>query len=269
MPYAHIGNDLKLYYEECLPQQSATAKSTPIIFLHGFTLDHRMWQPQAVFFKNKFHLILVDARGHGESAAPKTGYSRADRIEDLNKFVQTVGLSPFHLVGLSMGGSTGLGYIFKYPEKIKSLTLASTSVAGYKIGTKISRIDRMVKEKGLEKAREKWIQYAVDYYSEEHKAIKDCLRLMMLEHSGAPWLDEKRGKYPPPGNDLEKISSINAPVKIFAGSEDKIFEPLAHILCDKIPNCDISIFKGVGHMINMEAPDKFNKELEKFLSSIP
>ena len=270
MPYALIGNDIKLYYEEYIPQQSglATASITPIIFLHGFTLDHRMWQPQVDFLKNKHRLILVDARGHGKSSTPDTGYSRADRIEDLNNFVETLGISNFHLVGLSMGGSTAIGYIFKYPEKVRSLTLASTSAAGFKIGSKISRIDRMVKEKGLEKARGKWIQYAVNYYPEHRNEIKESLKLMMQEHSGAPWLDEKRGKYPLPKNDLERLYKIKAPVKIFAGSEDKIFEPLAHILCDKIPNCDVSIFEGIGHMINMESPERFNQELDEFLSSI-
>ena len=263
MPYADIGNDVKLYYEEYFPQQGSV--NTPLIFLHGFTLDRRMWQAQLDYFKDKYHIILVDAKGHGKSSAPKTGYSRADRIEDLRRFVEVLSLSPYHLVGLSMGGSTALGFSLLYPEKIKSLTLASTSATGYKVGPRISRIDQMVKEKGLEAARKKWIQYAVNYYSEEQKAIKDCLLLMMTEHSGAPWVDKKRGKYPPPENDLERVSSLKIPTKIFAGTEDKVFEPLAHILGGKIPNSFVSIFEGVGHMINMEEPERFNKELDEFL----
>ncbi len=266
MPYADIENDAKLFYEEYNPKNSGNA--TPVIFLHGFTLDHRMWEPQAHFFRDKYRLIFVDAKGHGKSSAPDTGYSRADRIEDLNNFINALGLESVHLVGLSMGGSTGLGYIFKYPEKVKSLTLASTSAAGYKIGPKISRIDKMVREKGLEIARKKWIQYAVNYYPEDQIEIKDSLKLMMQEHSGAPWLDRLRGKYPSPGNDLEKLPDIKVPVKIFAGSEDKIFEPLAHILGEKIPNSSVSIFEGVGHMINMEAPERFNIELGKFFATI-
>ncbi|MFH2049943.1 MAG: alpha/beta fold hydrolase [bacterium] len=263
MPYADIGNDVKLYYDEYLPQQGSIA--TPIVFLHGFTLDRRMWELQVEYFKDRCHLILIDAKGHGKSSAPESGYSRADRIEDLLRFVEVLNLDAYHLVGLSMGGSTALGYSLLYPEKIKSLTLASTSATGYKVGPRISRIDRMVKEQGLEAARKKWIQYAVNYYSDDQKAIKDSLRLMMTEHSGAPWMDKLRGKYPPPDNDLERISSLNIPTKIFAGTEDKVFEPLAHILGEKIPNSNISIFEGVGHMINMEEPERFNHELDEFL----
>ena len=263
MPYADIGNDVKLYYDEYIPQNGSVA--SPVIFLHGFTLDRRMWQAQLDFFKDKYHIILVDAKGHGKSSAPKTGYSRADRIEDLRRFVEVLSLSPYHLVGLSMGGSTALGFSLLYPEKIKSLTLASTSATGYKVGPKISRIDKMVKEKGLEAARKKWIQYAVNYYQEDQKVIKDLLSLMMNEHSGAPWVDKMRGNYPPPDNDLERVSSLIVPTKIFAGSADKIFEPLAHLLGEKIPNSNVSIFKGIGHMINMEEPERFNKELDEFL----
>ncbi len=58
MPYADIGNDVKLYYEEYNPKKSG--KATPIIFLHGFTLDRRMWEPQAHFFRDKYHLILME-----------------------------------------------------------------------------------------------------------------------------------------------------------------------------------------------------------------
>jgi len=263
MPFADIGNDVKLYYDEYLPQQGGIA--TPIVFLHGFTLDRRMWQSQIAFFKDKYHLIILDAKGHGKSSAPATGYSRADRIEDLHRFVNVLGLSPFHLVGLSMGGSTSLGFSLLYPELLRSITLASASATGYKIGPKISRIDKMVKEKGLEAARKKWIQYAVNYYSKEQKAIKENLRLMMQEHSGAPWMDKMRGKYPKPDNDLERVLSLKIPTKIFAGTEDKIFEPLAHILESKISNSSLSVYDGIGHMINMEAPQRFNRDLEEFL----
>lgn len=266
MPYADIGNNVKLYYDEYFPQHGSLA--APIIFLHGFTLDRRMWQAQLDFFKDKYHILLVDAKGHGKSSAPESGYSRADRIEDLLRFVEVLNLDAHHLVGLSMGGSTALGYSLLYPKNIKSLTLASSSATGYKVGPRISRIDRMVKEQGLEAARKKWIQYAVSYYREDQKGIKELLSLMMTEHSGAPWMDKSRGKYPLPDNDLERISSLNIPTKIFAGTEDKVFEPLAHILGEKIPNSSLSIFEGIGHMINLEDPERFNKELDEFIVNI-
>jgi 3-oxoadipate enol-lactonase len=97
MPHATIDN-IRFFYEEA-------GSGPPVVFLHGFTLDHRMWQPQIEYFKERFRVICPDARGHGKSDAPLTGYSRAHRVEDLAGLVDRLGFERFHLVGLSMGGA--------------------------------------------------------------------------------------------------------------------------------------------------------------------
>ena len=87
---------------------------------------------------------------------------------------------------------------------------------------------------------------------------------MADEHSGAVWGDPMRGRYPRE-NDLEKVHAITVPTMIFAGSEDRIFLPLARSLQEKIPNSRLSVYDGVGHMVNLEAPERFNRDLEQFL----
>ncbi|MFZ5979117.1 MAG: alpha/beta fold hydrolase, partial [Candidatus Zixiibacteriota bacterium] len=113
-----------MYYEEY-------GTGEPVVFLHGFTLDHRMWTPQIEFFRPYYRLLIPDARGHGRSDAPATGYGRRDRVEDLKRFADKLKIDRFHAVGLSMGGSTSLGLALDSPERLKSMTLVSSGAAGY------------------------------------------------------------------------------------------------------------------------------------------
>jgi len=264
MPYADL-KSLRLYYEE---YWSATEpfniKAPPVLFLHGFTLDHRMWAAQAAFFHDRYRVILLDSRGHGLSDAPETGYSRAHRVEDLQRFIDHLQIERFHLVGLSMGGSTGIGYALKHQDRLASLTLVSTGAAGYNVGKKISRIDRIAREKGVEAAQKKWKDIALGWYRQDKKEIRDLMERMINEHSGAVWRDPMRGRYPRE-YDVEKVHAITVPTMIFAGAADRIFLPLARLLNERIPNSRLRVYDDVGHMVNLEAPERFNRELKRFL----
>ncbi|MFQ6007393.1 MAG: alpha/beta fold hydrolase [Candidatus Zixiibacteriota bacterium] len=275
MPFAHLGN-YKLYYEEYLPPSRDSSSSgeksgqetalPPLIFLHGFTLDRRMWQPQVNFFSRFYRVILLDSRGHGLSDAPETGYSRADRVNDLRKFVEYLEIRKFHLIGLSMGGSTAIGYALKNQDRLASLTLISTGAAGFDVGKKIARIDQIARQRGLPAAFAKWKQATLTWFSNEQKAIRELMERMIDEHSGAIWLDPMRGRYQRE-DDLKQVHIIKVPTIIFAGAADRVFLSLARQLHERIPNSRLSIYEGVGHMVNLEAAERFNAELAQFLQS--
>jgi pimeloyl-ACP methyl ester carboxylesterase len=265
MPYADL-DALKLYYEEYGPDNPAASGNTPLVFLHGFTLDRRMWAPQARFFRKEYRVILLDSRGHGLSDAPQSGYSRAHRVEDLQQFIDRLGIERFHLIGLSMGGSTAIGYALKHQQRLATLTLVSTGAAGYNIGKKISRIDQVAKERGVDAARRKWIEMTLSWYRQDKNDIKALLARMMDEHSGAVWLDPMRGKYPRE-NDLDQVHTITVPTKIIAGSLDRVFLTLARLLHQRMPTSSLSVYDGIGHMVTLEAPGRFNRELKEFIET--
>ncbi|MEA1981746.1 MAG: alpha/beta hydrolase [candidate division Zixibacteria bacterium] len=264
MPYCTI-DSLKIYYEEYIPEHRSN--KCPIIFLHGFTLDHRMWKPQAEYFKSNYHVIIPDTRGHGLSEVPETGYSRNRRVEDLIELINQLGIKKIHLVGLSQGGSTAIGFALEYQKMLKSLTLVDTGADGFSAGPKISKIDKIAQTKGIEAARDRWIKTALMWYNDTQHDIKESVEKMMLEHSGAIWVDPMRGKYKT-ANDLENVHKIEIPTKIFVGEMDKIFLPLAQQIHKRIEKSLLSIYQNVGHMLNLEAPTRFNEELEKFIVSV-
>ncbi|MDX9858643.1 MAG: alpha/beta fold hydrolase [candidate division Zixibacteria bacterium] len=259
MPYADLG-DFKLYYEE-------HGVGEPLIFLHGFSLDRRMWTPQIPYFKTSYRVILPDAKGHGESDAPPTAYSRADRVNDLLQLADILEIERFHLVGLSMGGSTALGFALAHQHRLRSLTLVSTGAAGYSAGRRFTRLDEVGRAEGAEAAKEQWMQWSLAWYRESARAhIRPLIEEMMRGYSGAVWKDKMRGKYDKE-QDLERVHTIDTPTFILAGALDRIFLPLARLLHAKIAGSQLSVYEQTGHMINLEQPDRFNRDLSAFLAA--
>jgi pimeloyl-ACP methyl ester carboxylesterase len=262
MPFTTGVDNIRLYYEE-------SGQGTPIVFLHGFTLDYRMWRAQKEYFSKQYRVIVHDSRGHGKSDAPPTNYSRDTRVEDLRLTLDQLGIDRCHLVGLSMGGSTGILLALKCPERLLSLTLVSSGAAGWNVGKKISKIDELAHTKGKEAALEQWLEWALQWYKgkERFQAVAQLLEEIMREHSGAIWCDPMRGKYPRM-TDLEHVHKIKVPTLIMVGELDRVFLPLARELHKKIEGSRYIMYPGVGHMINLEIPERFNRDLTVFLTSI-
>ena len=89
-------NGTSLYYE-------ITGDGIPLIFHHGFTCDHRNWNPQVEYFSTKYKVITFDARGHGQSATPDTvPYSYE---EDLSALMDYLKIEKAVIIGHSLGGA--------------------------------------------------------------------------------------------------------------------------------------------------------------------
>lgn len=259
MPYVDA-RGVKLYYEE-------QGKGSPIVFLHGFTLDRRMWRRQVDYFKSSYRTIVYDSRGHGKSGCPKTNYSREDRVIDLHYFVDRLGLKKFHLVGLSMGGATALGYAIDYPKTLLSLTLVDTAAGGYSPPSKYKDMRDLAQKLPVEDIKRRWQKSTLFYYANKNPELKAEMSEMMDGHCGNLWTDPKRGTYQD-RDDVSLSKRIKLPTLIYVGEKDRYFIPLAKTLHENITGSEIEIIPDVGHMSNMEAPERFNFRLEQFLERV-
>ncbi len=259
MPHV-TANRVKMYYE-------IVGQGTPIVWLHGFTLDRRMWHRQVKYFSPNYRTIAYDSRGHGLSDCPPSGYARADRIIDLFQLVRSLKLGPFHLVGLSMGGATALGYAIDYPDDLLSLTLVDSAAGGFRPPSKYRDLREVAVDKGVDEAKRRWMKSTLFYFLNQNDQLKAELVEMMKGHCGQLWLDPKRGKYKD-RDDVSLSTKIKIPTMIFVGEKDRYFLPLAKTLHKNIANSELDVVAGVGHMLNMEAPQRFNLRLEQFLHRI-
>jgi len=256
MPYYDSGN-VRIYFE-------TAGKSVPLVMLHGFSLDRRMWRRQVEYFAGEYMVIMPDARGHGLSDAPPTDYAREDRVRDLKNLIEHLGINRFHLLGFSMGGGDALAYAIDHPEKLFSLTLAGTAAAGWKPPKRFRDFAAPAREKGVEETRRQYMDSILSHYERRPSYLKDEMHRMILDFSGMPWLDPMKGKYKK-RNDINLCSGVQIPTLLIVGQHDIFSRPLAEQLHQWMSNSHLEVIRNAGHMVNMEEPEEFNSIVGKFL----
>lgn len=88
----------------------------PLVLAHGFSDDGLCWTPVAEALAPEFDVVMVDARGHGKSDAPESGYGQLDLAADLYGVIVGLGLERPAILGHSMGGATTMALAGMYPE---------------------------------------------------------------------------------------------------------------------------------------------------------
>lgn len=114
-------NDIQLAYER-------RGKGTPLVLLHGFPLDHHLWDEVAPLLEDSFDIILPDLRGFGESTTVESPYTMDDYANDIAGLLDQLALQKAAIVGHSMGGYVALAFARLYPERVSGLGLVSSQV---------------------------------------------------------------------------------------------------------------------------------------------
>ena len=110
-------NGLKLHYT-----RTGGAKP-PVVLAHGFSDDGLCWTPVAEALEADYDVVMVDARGHGRSAAPEQGYGSADHATDLAGVIRALDLKRPAVLGHSMGAASTLALAGLYPDLPRAILL--------------------------------------------------------------------------------------------------------------------------------------------------
>lgn len=104
------GNPINIFYEDW-------GQGAPVVLIHGWPLDHTMWEHQAIALAEAGHRVIAyDRRGFGRSSRPWGGYDYDTLASDLNALLTELNLNNVTLVGFSMGGGEIARYIGNYGE---------------------------------------------------------------------------------------------------------------------------------------------------------
>ncbi len=95
----------------------------PVVLAHGFSDDGLCWTPVAEALEADYDVIMVDARGHGRSAAPEQGYGAAEHANDLAGVIVGLGLKRPAVLGHSMGAVSALALAGIYPDLPRTILL--------------------------------------------------------------------------------------------------------------------------------------------------
>jgi 3-oxoadipate enol-lactonase len=103
-------------------------KGTPLVLLHGYPLDHHLWDEILPLLEDTFDVIVPDLRGFGESTTIDTPYTMDDYASDIVGLLDQLGIPKAAIVGHSMGGYVALAFAKLYPDRVSGLGLVSSQV---------------------------------------------------------------------------------------------------------------------------------------------
>jgi 3-oxoadipate enol-lactonase len=238
----------------------------PLVLLHAFPVDRRMWAEQVVALSDRFRVITPDFRGFGQSAS--TGaFSIETLADDVHALLATMNTSPAIIAGCSMGGYAALALAKNYPADLRGLILVDTKAESDTPDGRAGRqkmID-LVKQSGAKAVADQMVPKLLAKDAPTKRPIvAKKLREMMeacppdtIAHALAAMRDrpDRSGELP----------AVKVPTLILVGEEDQPTPvQAAEAMHAKIAGSKLVIIPGAGHMTPIEQPELVNRAIRQF-----
>ena len=220
--------DIRLHYTE-------RGVGEPLVLLHGNGEDSTYFEHQLAFFKDDYHVIAVDSRGHGKSPRGTAPLTLAQLTEDLFAFMDGLGIASAHILGFSDGANVALLFALAHRKRVRSLVLNGGNL-----------FPEGLTEQTRREIDEEYAQAAAA--GDEGKI--ELLRLMIDE----------------PRIDPARLAVLDMPVLVVAGTDDMIEEAHTRLIAGSIPGAQLEFVEGA-HFVASENPDAFNRVVGSFLGS--
>jgi 3-oxoadipate enol-lactonase len=242
----------------------------PLVFLHGFPLDHSMWDAQRREFRSSQRVLIPDLRGLGRSAPGDEPVTMDLFADDVAALLDAAGVAePVALCGLSMGGCIALAFLKKFPGRVKSLILCDARAAAdtpeaaenrHKLADKVlTDGPRVVAEVMLPRL------FAHET-NERHPHLVDAVRNVMLANSSRGIAAAQRALATRP-DCTPFLPEIRVPTLLIVGEHDVISPPAEmQGMAAAIPGARCVVIPHAGHMAPLEQPAAVNAALREFLA---
>jgi len=243
--------------------------SDPLVFLHAFPLNGRMFEPQMVAFSSDRRVVAPDFPGFGRS--PRTPAQPDVRYyaEGVRGLLDRLGLERVVLGGVSMGGYVAFGCMRLFPERVSGLILADTRPDADSEETRENRknMARRVADEGVEVLIELQMRRLLARYTlEKNEEVVEEVHNMILESSPGGVVAALGAMRERPDS-TPLLEEIEVPTLVIGGEEDGISSPeVMGAMAEKIPDSRHVTLPRAGHLSNLEAPEGFNAALKEFLA---
>ena len=235
------------------------------VFIHGFGLDRRLWEPQFAHLAGRADLLRYDCRGFGESSGALEGDYRHGA--DLVALLDHQGIERATLVGMSMGGQIALETAVLHPERVERLILIDSFLADFEFSEAWQGMWRALRQlarsQGLEAAKETWREGMLFSMEDRFPPAAEALRAMMDDWSG--WHLGHPEHYPY-RSISHRLAEIAVPALVAVGELDlPDFHAIAKRIAASVPRAQHAVIPLAGHVPSLETPQAFHRAVDAFL----
>ncbi len=247
--------------------QRGKGRHPALLLVHGFPLDHRLWNAQLSGLAAHAWVIAPDLRGFGRSELGTAPLTMAQHADDLAALLDRLEVAHAVVAGLSMGGYIALAFWRRHSDRVRGLVLADTRAEP---DTAVARAGRdqaaqRVQEVGSAAFAEEMLPRLLAPSSLADPRIAGAARAMMASQpvptvvAALAGLRDREDSRP-------VLPTISVPTLVLVGEDDVVTPPAdAAAMAQAIPGARLVTVPRSGHLSPMENPRAVNAALRAFL----
>ncbi len=233
----------------------------PLVLIHGYPLDHSVWDPLAPFLEHDFDLIIPDLRGFGESDAMPADRSMLDYAADIAGLLTELKVAKAIIAGHSMGGYVTLAFARAYGDRMTGLAMVSSQTGADTPERKEGRLAtaKQLMQDGAGReaeamapklsAQKQWQEFARELIARQSpEGMASALQAMAARPDSA-----------------ELFAALPFPVVIVHGDADALIPvQKGRDMKAALPAAHYEELRGAGHLPMMEQPEQVAEALRFF-----
>ncbi len=226
--YAAV-NGTQLYFQ-------VAGSGYPIVFLHGFAADSRLFDDQSEAFAQHGQVIRYDLRGFGKSDVPTFEPYRHD--DDLKALLEYLGIARADLAGQSMGGAIVIDFTLAYPDMTRALILLDSTLGRFEHSPEFQAwfafLVSRASEAGVETSKALLLDTPLLESARANPDVAQRLGQVFSEYSGWHWVNEDLVTALEPSA-IQRLQQIRAPALLrLDGFPNLRIFPAAHTLLQHV-----------------------------------
>jgi pimeloyl-ACP methyl ester carboxylesterase len=231
----------------------------PIVLLHPASGSALVWlYQQPVFAQAGYRLVAYSRRNYYNSdLAPADDPGTAS--EDLQNFIDFLGLDKFHLVSSAAGGSVAADYVLSHPERLLSLTVSSNNLAaasGY-----IAEIAAKIRLKEWDDLPRWFRELGPSYRGANPAGVAKWTELNLISETGKGARQKLVNVVTP-----DKLETLKVRTLLMTGAADMFTPPsITRMIARHLPGNEVVIVPECGHSPYWEQPEFFNRTVLEFI----
>lgn len=263
MPFATATDGTRLYYEEV----GAIGQGEPLLLINGQASDHTGWNEVRDDFAARYHVIVYDHRGTGQSDKPsEPPYSTRGFAQDAISILDHLHISRAHAYGISMGGRICQWLGIDHADRIGALVLGCTTPGNAHGIARSAEVNaRMANPPGDQQAAMMAMLETIytPAWIREHIDV-----LMQMASPPIPAYAQRLHYLASEGHDTwDLLPTIKAPTLVIHGSDDQVNPTAnAYLLAERIPHAELYIVKGGRHGYFVEFREEAGRVVNEFLA---